>query len=96
MAYRFKQPSIIPGFGLSLGYTLLYLGLIVLMPLAAVFTSAMSMSWSEFVEAATSARVMASYKLSFGASFLAAVVNVFAGLLVAWVLVRYRFPGRRL
>ena len=96
MAYRFKQPSIIPGFGLALGYTLLYLGLIVLVPLAAVFASAMSMNWGEFVEAVTSARVTASYKLSFGASFLAAVVNVFAGLLVAWVLVRYRFPGRKL
>jgi sulfate transport system permease protein len=96
MAYRFRQPSIIPGFGLAMGYTLLYLGLIVLVPLAAVFASAMSMDWSQFVEAVTSARVMASYKLSFGASFLAAVVNTFAGLLVAWVLVRYRFPGRKL
>ncbi len=79
-----------------MGYTLLYLGLIVLVPLAAVFATAMSMDRSEFVEAVTSARVMASYKLSFGASFLAAVVNTFAGLLVAWVLVRYRFPGRKL
>jgi len=96
MAYRFRQPSIIPGFGLAFGYTLLYLGLIVLVPLAAVFASTLSMTWSDFVHAVTSARVLASYRLSFGASFLAASLNTLTGLLVAWVLVRYRFPGRKL
>jgi sulfate transport system permease protein len=96
MTYRFKQPSVIPGFGLALGYTLLYLGLIVLVPLAAVFASAMSMDWRQFVDTVTSPRVMASYRLSFGASFLAAAANTVMGLLVAWVLVRYRFPGRKI
>jgi sulfate/thiosulfate transport system permease protein len=96
MAYRLKQPSIIPGFGLAMGYTLLYLGLIVLVPLATVVVSAMSMDWHQFVNTVTSPRVMASYRLSFGASFLAAGVDTVMGLLVAWVLVRYRFPGRKL
>jgi sulfate transport system permease protein len=96
MAYRFKQPSVLPGFGLALGYTLLYMGLIVLVPLAAVFASAMSMDWKQFIDAVTSPRVVASYKLSFGASLFAAAANTVMGLLVAWVLVRYRFPGRKL
>jgi sulfate transport system permease protein len=96
MARTFKQHSIIPGFGMAMGYTLLYLGLIVLLPLATIFASAFSMDWSSFIAVVTSPRVVASYKLSFGASFLAAVLNVIMGLLVAWVLVRYRFPGRKL
>jgi len=71
------------------------MGLIVLVPLAAIFASVMSMDWRQFIDAVTSPRVTASYLLSFGASFLAAVINTVMGLLVAWVLVRYRFPGRR-
>ncbi len=93
---RYKPFRVIPGFGLTLGYTLLYLSLIVLIPLSALFYKSTSMGWVHFWEAVTDARVVASYKLSFGASFFAALINMVFGLLVAWVLVRYRFPGRRL
>jgi sulfate transport system permease protein len=88
--------SVLPGFGLSLGFTLTYLGLIVLLPLSAAFVRTAGMTWPAFVEAVAAPRVLASYRISFGASFLAALVNVFFGLIVAWVLVRYAFPGRRL
>ncbi len=88
--------SVIPGFGISLGFTLAYLGIIVLLPLAAAFIRTAGMSWADFVAAVASPRVVASYKLSFGASFAAAAVNCVFGLIVAWVLVRYRFPGRRI
>jgi sulfate transport system permease protein len=87
--------SVIPGFGLSLGFTLAYLGLIVMVPLSAAFIKTAGMSWADFVTAVASPRVLASYKLSFGASFAAATVNSIFGLIVAWVLVRYPFPGRR-
>ena len=95
LSYKFKQHSILPGFGLSLGYTLLYLSLIVLIPLAAVFVSAASLTPGQFWAAISHPRVLASYRLSFGASFIAAMINVVFGLLVAWVLVRYRLAGRR-
>ncbi|ACB75346.1 sulfate ABC transporter permease subunit CysT [Opitutus terrae] len=88
--------SVLPGFGLSLGFTLAYLGLIVLIPLSAAFIRTAGMSWSDFVAAVASPRVLASYRLSFGASFAAAAVNAVFGLILAWVLVRYRFPGRRI
>ena len=88
--------SILPGFGLSLGFTLTYLSLIVLIPLAAAFIKTAGMSWADFVSAVASPRVLASYRLSFGASLAAGLVNAFFGLLVAWVLVRYTFPGRRI
>lgn len=91
-----KEPSVLPGFGLSLGFTLAYLGLIVLVPLSAAFIRTAGMSWSEFVDAVWSPRVIAAYKLSFGASFAAGLVNAFFGLIVAWVLVRYTFPGKRI
>ena len=91
-----KSHSVLPGFNLSLGIAVLYLGLIVLIPLAAVFFSSAQLGWEAFWNIATDAQVVASYKLSFGASFLAALANVATGLLVAWVLVRYEFPGRRL
>ena len=94
-SYKFKQHNILPGFGLSLGYTLLYLSLIVLIPLAAVFVSAGSLTPGQFWAAITHPRVLASYRLSFGASFIAAMINVVFGFLVAWVLVRYRLAGRR-
>ncbi len=87
---------VLPGFGLSLGYTLAYLSLIVLIPLTAVFFKAGSLGFEHFWEAATSPRVLASYKLSFGASLIAAAVNAVFGLLLAWALVRYSFPGKRL
>ena len=89
------QRSILPGFGLSLGFTLFYLGLIVLVPLSAAFLRTFGMSWAEFVSAVASPRVLASYRISFGASLAAASVNMVFGLLLAWVLVRYRFPGKR-
>jgi sulfate/thiosulfate transport system permease protein len=90
------ERSALPGFGLSLGFTLFYLGLIVLVPLAAAFLRTFEMSWADFVQAVTSPRVIASYKVTFLASFAAALVNMVFGLLVAWVLVRYRFPGKRI
>ncbi|WP_374243122.1 sulfate ABC transporter permease subunit CysT [Zoogloea sp.] len=87
---------VLPGFGLSLGYTLAYLSLIVLIPLVAVFLKAGSLGFEHFWDAATSPRVLASYKLSFGASLIAAAINAVFGLLLAWALVRYSFPGKRL
>jgi sulfate/thiosulfate transport system permease protein len=92
----FKRHSILPGFNLALGFTLLYLSLIVLIPLSAAFIRTTELSWQEFWFAVTTPRVMASYRLTFGASFAAALVNAVFGLLVAWVLVRYRFPGKKL
>jgi sulfate transport system permease protein len=87
---------VLPGFGLSLGYTIAYLSLIVLIPLSAVFLKTAQLTWPAFIDIVTAPRVLASYRLTFGASFGAAIVNAVFGLLVAWVLVRYRFPGRRL
>lgn len=81
---------------MALGFTLLYLSLIVLIPLSAAFIRTTELSWEEFWFAVTTPRVMASYRLTFGASFAAALVNAVFGLLVAWVLVRYRFPGKKL
>ena len=93
---RTKVRRVLPGFGLSLGFTLAYLSLIVLIPLSAVFFKASSLGPGGFWAAATSPRVLASYRLSFGASLLAAAVNVVFGLMLAWSLVRYSFPGRRI
>ena len=92
----FKQHSVLPGFNLALGFTLLYLSLLVLIPLSAVFIRTATLSWEEFWSVVTTPRVLASYRLTFGASFAAALVNAVFGLLVAWVLVRYRFPGKKL
>ena len=91
-----KRPSVLPGFDLALGLTLLYLTLIVLLPLSAVFLKSATMTWPAFWETVASPRVVASYKLTFGSSLAAAVLNAVFGLLVAWVLVRYDFFGRRL
>ena len=93
-----KRPArrVLPGFNLTLGYTLLYLSLIVLIPISALFLKTFTMSWEQFVAAVTSPRVLASYRLTFGASLIAALVNLVFGLLVAWVLVRYRFPGKKI
>ena len=93
---RRSARRVLPGFGLSLGYTLVYLCLIVLIPLSAAFFKTAQLTWPEFVAVVTAPRVMASYRLTFGASFGAAAINTVFGLLVAWVLVRYRFPGRAL
>ena len=91
-----RRVRVIPGFGLTLGYTLVYLSIIVLVPLSALFFKTFTLSWEQFWLAVSSPRVVASYKLTFGASLIAATVNVFAGLLVAWVLVRYSFPGKKI
>jgi len=90
-----KTTSVLPGFKLTLGYTLLYLSLIVLIPLACTVWKTSTLTWDQFWHTVTAPRVMASYRLSFGASFLAALTNLFFGLLVAWVLVRYQFWGKR-
>ncbi|MEY4765635.1 MAG: sulfate transporter permease subunit CysT [Pseudomonadota bacterium] len=90
-----RQRSVLPGFDLALGFTIFYLSLLVLIPLSAAFIKTASMTWPAFVEAVASPRVVASYKLTFGSSLLAAVVNAVFGLLVAWVLVRYEFFGKR-
>jgi len=90
------KSSVIPGFGPALGFTLFYLAVVVLIPLAALVFRAAGMGWTQFVHAAFAPRVLASYRMSFGGALVAALFNVFAGTLVAWVLVRYRFPGRKL
>lgn len=91
-----RKFRVLPGFGLSLGYTLIYLSLIVLIPLAAVFISAASMEWTEFWDTVTDPQVVSSYRVSFLTSLLAACINVVFGFLLAWSLVRYRFWGKRL
>jgi len=90
-----KQKNILPGFNLSLGFTIFYLSLIVLIPLSAAFIKTTELSIPEFWEVITAPRVVASYKLTFGASFIAAIINAVFGLLTAWVLVRYPFPGKK-
>jgi sulfate transport system permease protein len=88
--------SVLPGFGLSLGYTLVYLSIIVLIPISAVFIFTSELSFEEFWRIVTSPRVVASYKLTFGASLAAAAINAVFGLLLAWALVRYTFPGKKI
>jgi sulfate transport system permease protein len=96
MIFSGPKRNVLPGFGLSLGFTLTYLGLTVLIPLSAAFIKTAGLSWPEFVAAAFSPRVLASYRVSFGISLLAALVNAMFGGILAWVLARYSFPGRRL
>ncbi len=91
----FRRHSMLPGFGVAMGFTLLYLSLIVLIPLSAAVLKSATVSWSQFWATVTSPRVLASYRLSFGASLASALVNMIFGVLIAWVLVRYSFPGRR-
>jgi sulfate transport system permease protein len=93
---RGGSKKVLPGFNLTLGYTLLYLSLIVLIPLSALVLKTFTLSWDQFWAAISSPRVMASYRLTFGASLVAALINVVFGLLVAWVLVRYSFPGKKI
>ena len=93
---RNSASRVIPGFQLSLGFTLFYLALIVLIPLSAVFLKTFTMTWDAFWTAVTNERVVASYKLTFGASLIGATFNVVFGGIVAWVLVRYRFPGKKI
>jgi sulfate/thiosulfate transport system permease protein len=94
-ALRLKQPSVLPGFGLTLGFTLSYLGLIVLLPLGALVLSAAGAGAPAW-QSLASPRVLAAFRVSFGTAFVAALVNAAFGLIVAWVMVRYRFPGRRI
>ncbi|HMM13628.1 MAG TPA: sulfate ABC transporter permease subunit CysT [Parvibaculum sp.] len=91
-----RTPSVLPGFGLTFGFSMAYLGLIVLIPLAGVFIRSAGLGWDAFVALATDGRTLAALKLSFGAALIGAAVNAGAGLLVAWILVRYEFPGRRI
>ena len=90
-----RRHSVLPGFDLALGFTLLYLSLIVLLPLSAAFLKTFTLTWGAFWEAVAAPRVLASYRLTFGASFAAALLNALFGLVVAWVLVRYEFPFKR-
>lgn len=90
-----RPPSVLPGFGLTFGFTLAWLTLVVLLPLATLFLKTAGIGWSEFLAVAFSDRALAAYQLSFGTAAVASVVNAVFGLLVAWVLVRYPFPGRR-
>jgi sulfate transport system permease protein len=92
----FRKPSVLPGFGLTFGFTTFFLSAIVLLPLAALVLSAAGMHWSDFVRVVSSPRALGSYRLSFGASLLAATINVVFGFIIAWTLVRYEFPGRKI
>lgn len=91
-----RRHSVLPGFGLGLGFTIFYLSLVVLIPLSALFLKTSTLTWDAFWETVTSPRVMAAYKLSFGAALIAALLNAVFGLLVAWVLARYNFFGKRI
>ena len=92
----FRKPSVLPGFGLTFGFTTFFLSAIVLLPLAALVLSAASMHCSDFVRVVSSPRALGSYRLSFGASLLAATINLVFGFIIAWTLVRYEFPGRKI
>ncbi len=94
--WRFKRPSVIPGFGLTLGFTLAYLALIVLIPLTGLVWRSASLGFTGFWQVASDPRTVNALKISFGTAFVAALINVVFGVIVAWVLVRYRFPGRRI
>jgi sulfate/thiosulfate transport system permease protein len=96
MIFRFKKESVLPGFGPTMGYTIFYLSVMVLIPLSALVFRTAGMTWEAFISTVTSPRVFASYRVTFGAAFVAALINAVFGSLTAWVLVRYRFPGKRL
>jgi sulfate/thiosulfate transport system permease protein len=90
-----RRRSVMPGFGLTMGFALTYMSLLVLIPFVAMFAKALELSWAELWALVSSERAVASYRLSFGASLIAAVLNLFFGVLTAWALVRYEFPGKR-
>jgi len=94
--FKLKQPSVIPGFGATLGFTLFYLALVVLIPLSGLFLKTFTMHWGSFIQTITAPRVMAAYKISFGISLVAALINLLFGLVVAWVLVRYKMPCKKI
>ena len=91
-----RQPSVLPGFGLTFGFTTFFLSAVVLLPLAALVLMAMRMSWHDFLHTIFDARAIGSYRLSFGASLLAATINLVFGFIIAWTLVRYEFPGKKI
>lgn len=91
-----RKATVLPGFGLTMGFTILYLGVLVLIPLAMIFLNSASLGWGGFWETVTDERAVASYKLSFGTAFAAAIINAVFGVLIAWVLTRYHFPGKRI
>ncbi|HSI74158.1 MAG TPA: sulfate ABC transporter permease subunit CysT [Fimbriimonas sp.] len=93
---RLRPKSVLPGFGMTMGFTLVYMSLLILLPLSTIFLKTATLTWAKFWETITSPSVVAAYKLSFGAALVAALVNAFFGILVAWVLVRYNFPGKRI
>lgn len=94
MNFSLKKRSVLPGFGLTMGFTLVYLSLLVLLPISMLFVKTATLNWHQFWTTVTAPRVMAAYRLSFGASFFGALINAIFGFLVAWVLVRYEFPGK--
>jgi len=96
MSLLLKQPSVLPGFGLTLGFAVFYFSLIVLIPLSGLFVKTSALSWGQFWDIVTNPRAVASYQLTFGASLVGALINGFFGSIIAWVLVRYHFPGRSL
>jgi sulfate/thiosulfate transport system permease protein len=96
MGRRLKKRSVLPGFGLAMGWTVFYLCLVVLIPLATIFAKSSELGWWQFWRVVTAPRALAAYRLSLGASLAAGLINAVFGLLAAWVLVRYRFPGRRI
>src|SRR5438445_111530 len=96
MSAAVRQPSVLLGFGLTLGFSMFFLSAIVLIPLAALVLKTATMDWNHFVRVLLDPRAIASYRLSFGASLLAATINVVFGFILAWTLVRYEFPGRKL
>lgn len=94
--FRFRKFSVLPGFGLTFGFTVTYLSLMVLIPLSALFVKTTGLTWAEFIGTISSPRVMSSYRLTFSTSFLAACINAVFGFIVAWTLVRYKFPFKRI
>jgi sulfate/thiosulfate transport system permease protein len=93
---KWKRHRVLPGFGLSLGFTMFYISILVILPLSMIFLNSVTVEWSKILGTISDPRVVASYRLSFGASLLAALINLVFGVLIAWVLVRYRFPGSRI
>ncbi len=91
-----KKNRVLPGFGLTFGFSIFYISFFILLPISMLFLNTLDIGWSKFIDIVTDPRVMASYKVSFGTAFVAAILNAVFGLLVAWVLVRYRFPGKRI
>jgi sulfate transport system permease protein len=92
----FKSDSVLPGFGLTMGFTLMYMSLLVLLPLSALVLKSLDLSWTQLWAVASDSRSIASYKITFGASLVGALINLVFGLLTAWVLVRYSFPGKKI